>query len=365
MTALCDPQPNENNCRHWVSFLRWTALAVICAISGLGCALRGTPSQDYVTVERRAPPEQPSSGPGGSEYPHGGVTHIAKYEGVEGYGLFLPAEPAPPEADVVVFLHGLAQVNPKMYGAWIEHLVRKGNILIYPRYEVPLTPSAEFERNAVAGIKNALAELQAGCDSGGCVKPRLNRFAVIGHSYGAALSANITVNAEKHGLPKVAALMVNQGWYGSDIGLAEGYGAMPSETKLLAVIGATDVIVGPHFGKRLFREALKGSPFKNLVKHRPDKYNLFAAINAGHDEPLSLNEAFDNGLVTPLIVIAFPLTRENAVDYFCYWKLSEALLNCAFEGRNCEVAFGDTPAQRFMGKWGDGRPLRELEVTVR
>lgn len=343
----------------------WAPLLLLVTLLPLGCALRQPPSQDYATVERRTPPEQPEKGPGGKDYTHAKVIHIAKDEEADGFALFLPDEPVPESADVVVFLHGLAQVNPKMYGGWIEHLVRKGNIVIWPRYEKGLTPKKEFEPNAVTGIKSALAELQAQCDVGNaCIKPRLDHFALLGHSYGGALAANITVRAQEHGLPKVQALMVNQGWYGSDIGLPGGYGAMPADTKLLMIVGKGDFVVGPFFARRLWRETNITPPFKNWVTHRSDAHNLFAPIAAGHDEPLSLQQDYDNKTFTALIGIAFPLTRTNAVDFFCYWKLSEALLNCAFENQNCGTAFGDTPEQRFMGRWGDGQPVRELEVKT-
>jgi hypothetical protein len=341
------------------------ALAAILGLLTPGCALRQPPNQDYSTIERRTPPLQPEKGPGGKDYKHAKVIHIAKDENADGFALFLPADPVPESADVVVFLHGLAQVNPKMYGGWIEHLVRKGNIVISPRYEKLGTPKNEFEPNAVAGIKGGLAELKAQCDAGGaCVQPRLDHFAVLGHSYGAALAANITVHAQAHGLPKVQALMVNQGWYGSDIGLPEGYGAMPADTKLLILVGSKDIVVGPHFANRLWRDTKIPAPYKNQVTHHSDPYNLFAPISAGHDEPLSLQQAYDNDTFTILIGIALPLTRTNAVDFYCYWKLSEALLNCAFENQNCETAFGNTSDQRFMGVWGDGRPVRELQVKT-
>jgi hypothetical protein len=158
--------------------------------------------------------------------------------------------------------------------------------------------------------------------------------------------------------------MVNQGWYGSDIGLPEGYGAMPADTKLLVLVGSRDIVVGSHFAGRLWRDTKIPAPFKNQVTHHPDLHNLFAPISAGHDEPLSLQEQYDNDTFTILIGIALPLTRTNAVDFYCYWKLSEALLNCAFENQNCGTAFGNTPEQRFMGAWGDGRPVRELQVKT-
>ena len=343
-----------------------TAALVALWVVAASCGLRQLPSQDYATIERRTQPEQPDSGPGGKDYKYNNVLLISKDKKADGFALFIPNEPKPDAADVVVFLHGLAQVNPKMYGGWIEHLVRKGNIVIYPRYEVIGTFSKRFEANAVAGIKNGLSEIESRCrNQDTCVQPNLENFAVIGHSYGATLSANITLRAQEHGLPKVKALMVNQGWYGPDISLSRGYSAMPEDTKLLIVVGSTDAVVGRHFGRRLMRQTRVNPRFKNLVTHRLDNHNLFAPINAGHDEPLSLNRKFDNGEITPLVAIALPLTRTNVVDYFCYWKLSDALLNCTFRNADCQVAFGDTPQQRFMGRWGDGTPVRELRVKAR
>ena len=63
---------------------------------------------------------------------------------------------------------------------------------------------------------------------------------------------------------------------------------MPEDTKLLIVVGSTDAVVGRHFGRRLMRQTRVNPRFKNLVTHRLDSHNLFAPINAGHDEPLSL-----------------------------------------------------------------------------
>ncbi|MEZ4892408.1 MAG: hypothetical protein R2778_05270 [Saprospiraceae bacterium] len=53
----------------------------------------------------------------------------------DGYWLFEPADPKPDSAEVVVFLHGYGAYNPMAYGKWIKHLVAKGNIVIYPRYQ--------------------------------------------------------------------------------------------------------------------------------------------------------------------------------------------------------------------------------------
>jgi hypothetical protein len=53
----------------------------------------------------------------------------------------------------------------------------------------------------------------------------------------------------------------------------------------------------------------------------------------------------------------------NALDYYGVWKLFDGLCDAAFFGKNREYALGDTSQQRFMGKWSDGVPVKELVIT--
>jgi len=53
----------------------------------------------------------------------------------------------------------------------------------------------------------------------------------------------------------------------------------------------------------------------------------------------------------------------NALDYYGTWKLFDALCDAAFYGKSREYALGNTPQQRFMGKWSDGVAVKELVVT--
>ena len=67
----------------------------------------------------------------------------------------------------------------------------------------------------------------------------------------------------------------------------------------------------------------------------------------------------------PLLIANHQTAFQNvdALDWYGVWKLSDALLSCAFAGEDCEYALGDTPEQRFMGTWDDGAPVTELEVS--
>jgi hypothetical protein len=53
----------------------------------------------------------------------------------------------------------------------------------------------------------------------------------------------------------------------------------------------------------------------------------------------------------------------DAINYYGLWKLFDGLTDDAFFGKNAEYALGSTPQQRYMGKWSDGTPVKELKVS--
>lgn len=58
-----------------------------------------------------------------------------------------------------------------------------------------------------------------------------------------------------------------------------------------------------------------------------------------------------------------PVARAiNALDYGL-WKLFDGLTDAAFFGKNRQYALGNTPEMRYMGKWSDGVPVKELKVV--
>ena len=107
-------------------------------------------------------------------------------EGAGEVWLFEPSEPRPEKAPVVVFLHGLSATNPRTYGAWIDHLVRRGNTVVYPRFQSGILPRPRtFTRNTLQAYREALVMLE----SDGHVDPDPERIAVVGHSAGGILAA--------------------------------------------------------------------------------------------------------------------------------------------------------------------------------
>jgi len=134
------------------------------------------------------PPGQPEQGPGGSDYKHARVIGKSYGTGPTACWIFEPAEPTPKSAPLVVFNHGWLSYVPGAYSAWTEHLVKRGNIVLYPVYQdSPFTPADDFTPNAVRGVQDALRELQTGPH----VRFELDKFAIVGHSAGGVIAADM------------------------------------------------------------------------------------------------------------------------------------------------------------------------------
>lgn len=336
-------------------------------------------------AQTATPPTQPATGPGGKQYAHARVTKNRYGTGDQEYWIFEPDTPKPATAPVVVFLHGWGGMNPLYYGAWLDHLVKRGNIVVYPRYQATLlTPLKDFLPNTMGALKDAVTRLQT---ERGHVKPDLNKFAVVGHSMGGLLSANVAAHAKEEKLPQMRAVMaVEPGITEAPINarLAD-LRKIPAETLLLAVAGDQDTLVRDTDAKRIYYESTEVSEAnKDFVMIITDTHGT-PSLQASHRMPTAMDRSYDNGegasggpagpervgnsssrqngnanesrrMETMLV---------NALDYYGTWKLFDALCDAAFYGKNREYALGNTTQQRFMGRWSDGVPVKELKVTDR
>ena len=309
-------------------------------------------------IEKRTnvkPPEQPSSGPGGANYSHNNVSEYVYGEGSDQYWIFEPANPKPKFAPIIVFNHGWGVVIPDTYRAWINHIVKRGNIVIYPRYQTDLnTPGSEFTPNAIQAVKDAINRLQN--ESENHVRPELDKFAIVGHSAGGVISAQMAALAKENGLPEPKAVMcVEPGRESLDksikLGIPyEDLTKIPKYTLLLIVVADRDSTVGKVEGKRIFKDTPQiPTSSKNFIVMVSDVHGDPDLI-ANHSAPVAIEDK--NG----------KFYYVDALDYYGFWKLFDALCDAAFYNKNREYALGNTPQQRFMGKWSDGTPVKELKV---
>ncbi|END0099025.1 TPA: alpha/beta hydrolase fold domain-containing protein [Pseudomonas aeruginosa] len=303
-------------------------------------------------------------------------------EGAREYWVFTPEQPVPGNAPLVIFLHGWSVMQPDLYRAWIDHIVRRGMVVVYPRYQPDLkTPNADFLDNAAGALGDALRRLQAG-ELG--VRPRLNQVAYLGHSAGGLLAANLAAASERLKLPAAKALMVvepgkSQGkrWDGV---AQERLSGLAKGTLLLAVCGDEDSHVACTDAKRIYRQSRHIPPSdKNLLLLRSDRYGA-PPLLANHAAPtapvfgpqypkeedsdwlldrvekrLEVQQA--EGRYTghdPLVI--------DALDWYGTWKLFDGLTDAAFYNRNRQYALGATPEQTGMGQWSDGTPVKPIKV---
>jgi len=333
------------------------------------------------------PPDQPLSGPGGKAYRHNSVSQAVYGEGASQYWIFEPADPKPKSAPVIVFNHGWGAPSPAVYGAWIKHLVRRGNIVIYPAYQDPETwryPPRQITPNAIQAVKDAITRLQQGQH----IRPELEKFAIVGHSAGGQITANMAALASSVGLPVPKAVMCIQpgkSWTKLQrIAIPlEDMSTIPGSVLLLSVVGDKDEIARDLDAKNIFYGATQiPAANKDFVIVVSDDHGQ-PELKADHFAPVAPDSEFQApqqgekkqpGLKRRIerpqerADEDFPdLTTQrhpvDALDFYGLWKLFDGLCDAAFDGTNRAYALGNTPQQRFMGTWSDGTPVKELKVT--
>ncbi|CAA9318935.1 MAG: FIG00801137: hypothetical protein [uncultured Microvirga sp.] len=360
------------------------AIFLVCASLGLGPALAATP------------PGQPKAGPGGSDYPAGEIVKRAVGRGSAVSFVFhaagAPAEPRP----VVVFLHAWGAVNPGVYGGWIEHLARRGNLVLFPRFqEVGKIRPVDATEKAASLVKEALAALA----DDPAAKPDLNRVALIGHSAGAGLAFNLAAVAKDQGLPTpklVHALMA--GGLAKDaksrgVQLADLAKIDPA-TLLVTVIGDRDQRPSDQASRRLLKEASAVPPERKVFLRALSDSHGFPVLSATLASPASQKDAFDAAQIklppdpprdpkaprapaqnqkwSPEMVLSGEQTvlvqqlgnnGVDTLDYLAYWRTFDMAAAAAFAGRDAQALHNDA-AFTDMGRWSDGWPVKRLGVEA-
>jgi pimeloyl-ACP methyl ester carboxylesterase len=302
------------------------------------------------------PPEQPATGPGGKEAPFGDVAATHYGAGSAEYWILEPREPRPAHAPVIVFLHGWSVMDTIAYQAWLNHLVRRGSIVVYPRYHADRkTRAVTFTGNAEQAVKAAFVELKTGDH----VRPEWNHVAFAGHSMGGMIAANLAARADGKELPHPKALFCAMpGKIVGDYPIQnDDLAKVPAGTLLVTVAGDSDPYVGDFDARRIWRGTTAiAEADKNFVILHSDAH--------GH-RPLVANHFAPCALVSNAIPFYSRKYGIDALDWYGTWKLLDGLTDAAFYGQGRAYALGNTARQRFMGRWSDGTPVTPLEVVAR
>ena len=333
------------------------------------------------------PPAQPASGPGGSDYAFARVGKFATGTGHDDVMIFWPEQPAPTgKLPLVIFTHGWGAMDPVHYEAWIDHIVRKGAIVLYPRYQESLRVKPDtFTANAVAGVRRGLDWLAQRKDG---AQPDLDCVANVGHSAGGVIAANLAVALPAAKLPAPKAVMsvepgVTRGPKGTLIPLADLH-QLDSKTLLLVVTGEDDALVGDKDARRIFEEATAlPTGQKDWVELQSDDHGEPALV-ATHRAPAAPLPGYEppqrkepTGFLKKRVARRAKekladkgldldnATKETAVtdalDYYGTWRLFDLLRDAAFESKKSDVTTHDWRAPLSMGKWSDGTPVKPLK----
>jgi hypothetical protein len=128
-------------------------------------------------------------GAGGTSYPTKEKIQSANTEVANGVWTFLPA--GKPKR-LVIFFHGQGgptEATPQNHRPWIDHLVDRGAVVVYPRYE--LDYSKAVLDPAVEGVQTANKQLGL----------KGVPVMALGYSRGAALAVEYAAVAAKRGVP--------------------------------------------------------------------------------------------------------------------------------------------------------------------
>ena len=182
--------------------------------------------------------------------------------GASGVAVVRPGSAGPHPA--VIFLHGWGYQQERAYRRWIQHLARRGNAVIVPRYQAGLRSDPARVRGAMLrGIRAALRRVD--------VVP--GSLVVAGHSAGAALAADYAAVAGPQRLPRpraVFAVYPGRAIIGTPGIPAADPRRIAPDTRLLALAGADDVVVGQAPARQLVQAAAQIPPSRRrfvLVEH--------------------------------------------------------------------------------------------------
>ncbi|HEU5116178.1 MAG TPA: alpha/beta hydrolase fold domain-containing protein [Isosphaeraceae bacterium] len=299
----------------------------------------------------------PSAAPSGGAYPHAGIRAQLVGSGARSYWLFEPDAPRPVgRCPVAVFNHGWLAVNPGVYGAWIEHLVKQGQVVIYPRYQTDWTTNpADFLPNATAAVLDALDVLETAPER---VRPDRNRFALIGHSAGGNLAVLMAASADSTGLPHPRAVLAFMP--GEVLHLEHPNPAdLPPETLLVVVAGDRDRVVGDSRARQIFAQAeTLGPDRKEYVLYQTRRRGL-STLLADHLAPTAALHSLDSG-EGPFRAYQMKKANVDHLDRQGFWSLTDATLSAGFSGRS----LNDDGVLAALDQVGDGRVISGDDLSA-
>lgn len=343
-------------------------------------------------------PTQPKTGPGAPLDATGEVVKraIGKPNDVN-YVFHMASTPAQPRSVVVLF-HAWGAANPVVYGAWIDHLARRGHLVLFPGFQnVGGTKPKEATEKAAALIKSALAELASDAQA----KPDPAQVYYLAHSAGVGIAANLAAKASAFDIPEPKLLFLTMaGGIAKDeeskgIPLVD-LSTIPATTNLVTLTGDQNNMAADRLSRRILKEASAIPPARKLFMRSGSDDHGFPQLTATLASPAGPKDGYGSDTIKLVVPEAPPqldakgrrmrppppprvawsaeaqLSGEQRVllqqlerntvdtlDWLAYWRVFDILVATTQTGGELaplrqDASFTD------MGRWSDGWPVRRL-----
>jgi hypothetical protein len=287
-----------------------------------------------------SPPQQPTSGPGGSDYFSRGTVYTRYNEQNIVYWIITPDDPKPERAPIAIFCPDAGEADPGAYRGWIDHLVRRGFIVIYPvlpqQTGEDLAGIAQSMQTMIESAKSHIPQITTST-------PVWELLLFIGHRTGGVIAYNLACDTGiKQSAPPKALLIVQpyrvtSGIRRETMPIADASQLSPGCTVML-LTGADDDSASDS-DARLFGQILAaGIPSDCFcsITIRSDHHGNPPLVA---DHYMALAKLGDRGRL-----------RVDALDWFGVWKMADLLADRAFsEGK---IFTSDEDLR--MGNWSDG-----------
>jgi pimeloyl-ACP methyl ester carboxylesterase len=241
----------------------------------------------------------------------------------------------------IFFIHGVGGHDPANYIELLTHCASRGHAVVFAPYAQTtalVRPEAAYS-TIRRGFEQGISTWRMYLDS--------TRAGFVGHSFGGGAIPAISYHwlVDKAWGSAGAFLYCMAPWYSYDIS-PQQLETFPGHAALVMQVFEDDHINDHRMAKDIFDKIAIVETRKNFILLHSDTSHT-PGLRADHAVPTGIagHEHLDN------------------LDYFGIWRLVDALADFTLRGDQGarEVALGSgCPAQRTMGVWPSGAPVREL-----
>lgn len=358
-------------------------------VCGFATAILGLSAS---AVQAANQPAQAKSGPGGADYVAGDVAKRA-VGSFETPTIVFHAGPATAPRPVVIFLHAWGAANPQLYGGWIEHMARKGNLVLWPRFQDPnRVRIQDGTTNVIAALKQAFADLANDAEA----RPDLNRVVVVGHLSGGVMAMNVAALAAENNLPAPRLVMsLMPGGVTRDAKargtLLADLSKIPAQTLMMTMIGDRDHLPSDRVARLFLREATGVPASRKLFMRVASDDHGYPPLSASLAAPAAPKEGYDLARIKlppepprdpkaprrswrwsadmalsgeqTLLAAQINNNSTDAMDYQGFWRVLDMGMEAAFAGQDA-VAMRANPRLIDMGQWSNGWPMKRMSAEV-